>query len=93
MDVGGGGPGRWFRPCKVRTELEEWVEAAERGRELSESAIPQHPAEELEVSPLPLQSALSPAALSDEASTFPLELITATRQLLGLNTWPPRVGG
>ena len=40
-----------------------------------------------------LQSALSPAALSDEASTFPLALITATRQLLGLNTWPPRVGG
>lgn len=65
----GVGRGEWFRPCKVRTELEEWVEAAER-RELSESAIPQHPAEELEVSPLPLQSALSPAALSDEGKHF-----------------------
>ena len=43
-------------PCKVRTELEEWVEAAEREREQSESAIPQHPAEELEVSPLPCKA-------------------------------------
>lgn len=42
---------------------------------------------------MPLKSALSPAALSDEASIFPLALINATSQLMGLNTWSPRVGG
>ena len=61
-------------------------------RESSEFAIPRHPAAELEVSYMPLKSALSPAALSDEASTFPLALINATSRLMGLNTWPLRVG-
>lgn len=61
-------------------------------RESSESAVPRHPAAELEVSYMPLKSALSPAALSDEASTFPLALINATNRLMGLNTWPLRVG-
>lgn len=42
---------------------------------------------------MPLKSALSPAALSDEASIFPLALINATSRLMGLNTWSPRVGG
>lgn len=42
---------------------------------------------------MPLKSAQSPAALSDEASIFPLALINATSRLMGLNTWPPRVGG
>lgn len=62
-------------------------------RRSSEFAIPRHPAAELEVSSAPLKSLLSPAAFSDEASTFPLALINATSQLVGLNTWPPRVGG
>lgn len=59
----------------------------EKEKNSTESAVPRHPAAELEVSCMPLKTLLSPAALRDEASIFLLILISATSQLVGYNTW------
>lgn len=71
------GVGKWESEQKER-----------EGGKSTESAIPWHPAADLEVSAVPLRSILHPAAFHDEASSFPFGLINARSQITGNCTWP-----